>query len=221
MPAWGLAAVGQGSRSRSVRATKGRDEADDVTLLQTIVGTRGAGRDQLAAVLREGRLLHPDGNPEQSARRHGWSRGQIKRLRAFCQLTRRCLIPPDSAAPAVTSPKDALLQFQDLRPGSRESFAVLYLNARNQPLGREVVAIGGLNIAQLRPREVFAPALTLGAAAVVLAHNHPSGDPTPSPEDLAVTRHLLEAGELLGVEVLDHLVLSADRFRSIREAGGL
>lgn len=221
MPAWGLAAVAQGGRSRSVPAGQGRREADDVTLLQTIVGARGAGRDQLAAVLREGRLLHPDGNPEQSARRHGWSRGQIKRLRAFCQLARRCLIPPDSAAPAVTSPKEALLQFQDLRPGSRECFAVLYLNARNQPLGREVVAVGGLNIAQLRPREVFAPALTLGAAAVVLAHNHPSGDPTPSPEDLAVTRHLLEAGELLGVEVLDHLVLSADRFRSIREAGGL
>jgi len=221
VPAWGLAAVAQGNRSRSVRAGKGRSEADDVTLLQTIVGARGAGRDQLAAVLREGRLLHPDGNPEQSARRHGWSRGQIKRLRAFCQLARRCVIPPDSAAPAVTSPKEALLQFQDLRREPRESFAVLYLNARNQPLGREVVAVGGLNIAQLRPREVFAPALTLGAAAVVLAHNHPSGDPTPSPEDLAVTRHLLEAGELLGVEVLDHLVLSADRFRSIREAGGL
>jgi len=221
VPAWGLATVAQGNRSRSVRAGKGRSEADDVTLLQTIVGARGAGRDQLAAVLREGRLLHPDGNPEQSARRHGWSRGQIKRLRAFCQLARRCVIPPDSAAPAVTSPKEALLQFQDLRREPRESFAVLYLNARNQPLGREVVAVGGLNIAQLRPREVFAPALTLGAAAVVLAHNHPSGDPTPSPEDLAVTRHLLEAGELLGVEVLDHLVLSADRFRSIREAGGL
>jgi DNA repair protein RadC len=63
--------------------------------------------------------------------------------------------------------------------------------------------------------------LTLGAAAVVLAHNHPSGDPTPSPEDLEVTRHLLDAGDLLGVEVLDHLVLAADRFRSIREAGGL
>ena len=162
MPAWGLAAVAQGNRSRSVRAGKGRSEADDVTLLQTIVGARGAGRDQLAAVLREGRLLHPDGNPEQSARRHGWSRGQIKRLRAFCQLARRCVIPPDSAAPAVTSPKEALLQFQDLRREPRESFAVLYLNARNQPLGREVVAVGGLNIAQLRPREVFAPALTLG-----------------------------------------------------------
>jgi DNA repair protein RadC len=61
----------------------------------------------------------------------------------------------------------------------------------------------------------------MGAAAVILAHNHPSGDPTPSPEDLAVTRHLLDAGRLLGVEVLDHLVVSAERFRSLRDAGAL
>src|SRR5712692_7647677 len=215
VPAWGLAAVEPGGRSRSVRAGQHRSEADDVTLLQTIVGARGAGRDQLAAVLREGRLLLPDGDPEQSARHHGWSRGQVKRLRAFCQLARRCLIPPDSAAPAVTSPKEALFQFQDLRRGPSESFAVLYLNARNQPLGREVVAVGGLNIAQLRPREVFAPALTLDATAAVLADNHPDGAPTPRPGHLAVTRHLLESGELLGVEVLDQLVLSAAPFRSI------
>jgi DNA repair protein RadC len=126
-----------------------------------------------------------------------------------------------SAARAVTSPREALLQFQDLRSSPKECFSVLYLNTRNQPVGCEKVAVGGLNVAALQPREVFGPALTMGAAAVILAHNHPSGDPTPSPEDLAVTRHLLEAGRLLGVEVLDHLVVSAERFRSLREAGAL
>jgi DNA repair protein RadC len=221
VPAWRVAAVDHMDPTRPTRAghLTIEPEADDLTLLQLIVGRRGAGRDQLAAVLMAGALL--DGDPRRVARAHGWSRGQIARLMAFRQLARRCVMPPDSAAPSVTSPKEALLQFQDLRHGSSESFAVLYLNTRNQPVGREVVAIGGLNIAALRPREVFGPALKLGAAAVVLAHNHPSGDPTPSPEDLEVTRHLLEAGDLLGVEVLDHLVLAADRFRSIREAGGL
>lgn len=223
MPAWRVAAVEQVGPTRSRRAGRLRltGEVDDVTLLLTIVGTRGAGREQVAAVLVDGRLLDESSHAELAAIRHGWSRGQVKRLRAFRQLAFRKLVPVDSAAPTITSPREALLQFQDLRHSPSESFAVLYLNARNQPLGREVVAVGGLNIAQLRPREVFAPALALHAAAVVLAHNHPSGDPTPSPEDLAVTRHLLEAGELLGVEVLDHLVLSRDRFRSIRESGGL
>ena len=98
---------------------------------------------------------------------------------------------------------------------------MLYLNTRNQPVGCEKVAVGGLNVAALQPREVFGPALTFGAAAVILAHNHPSGDPTPSPEDLAVTRHLHEAGRLLGVEVLDHLVICSERFRSLRESGAL
>ena len=71
----------------------------------------------------------------------------------------------DSAAPAVTSPREALLQLQDLRTSPRECFSVLYLNTRNQPLGCEKVAVGGLNVAALQPREVFAPALSLGAAA--------------------------------------------------------
>ncbi|TMD12650.1 MAG: hypothetical protein E6J00_11215, partial [Chloroflexi bacterium] len=99
-------------------------------------------------------------------------------------------------------------------------FCVLLLNTRNQPLGCETVALGGLNVAALQPRDVFEPALRHNAAAVVLAHSHPSGDPTPSPEDLAVTRHLGEAGRLLGIEVLDHLVISAHRFHSLRSSGG-
>ena len=156
-----------------------------------------------------------------SARRHGFRPGQVRRLLAVRELARRWHVPTDSAAPAVTSPREALLQFQDLRLSLKECFSVLYLNTRNQPVGCEKVAVGGLNVAALQPREVFGPALTLGAAAVILAHNHPSGDPTPSPEDLAVTRHLQEAGRLLGVEVLDHLVVSAERFRSLREAGSL
>ena len=82
------------------------------------------------------------------------------------------------------------------------------------------MALGGLNIAALQPRDVFEPALRHNAAAVILAHSHPSGDPTPSPEDLAVTRHLGEAGRLLGGEVLDHLVISAQRFSSLRSSGG-
>lgn len=221
MPAWRVAAAEQVGPTRSSRAGRlpPKSEVDDVTLLQTVVGTRGAGRDQIAAVVRDGRIFEPGSPADLSTLLHGWSRAQIKRLRAFRQLAHRSVVQADSSAPAITSPRQALLQFQDLRHSARECFGVLYLNSRNQPVGRELVAVGGLNIAQLRPREVFGPALTLHAAAVVLAHNHPSGDPTPSPEDLAVTRHLLEAGALLGIEVLDHLVLSASRFCSVRESG--
>ncbi len=194
----------------------------EAELLAAVVGARGAGPDALRALLAEGRVLErPDSQLRAAGRRHGWSRGQVRRLLAVCELARRWHVPSDASAPPVTSPREALLLFQDLRTRSAERFAVLYLDTRNQPIGYEVVAIGGLNIAALQPREVFAPALRLGAAAIILAHNHPSGDPTPSPEDEAVTRHLAEAGRLLGIEVLDHLVIAVERFRSLRETGRL
>lgn len=195
-------------------------EADEPGLLATLLG-RGDVSGVRALLAEGGIAERPVGDLRVAARRHGLRPAQVRRLLAVRELARRWHVPPDSAAPAVTSPREALLQFQDLRTSPKECFAVLYLNTRNQPVGCERVAVGGLNVAALQPREVFAPAISLGAAAVILAHNHPSGDPTPSPEDLGVTRHLLEAGRLLGVEVLDHLVICAERFRSLRESGAL
>src|SRR5579864_716215 len=196
-------------------------DVDEPGLLATLVGPR-VDVVHVRQLLAEGAIVErPAVDLRQSARRHGFRPAQVRRLLAVRELARRWHVPPDSAAPAVTSPKEAVLQFQELRTSPRECFAVLYLNSRNQPVGCERVAVGGLNVASLQPREVFGPALTFGAAAVILAHNHPSGDPTPSPEDLAVTRHLQEAGRLLGVEVLDHLVIAAERFRSLRESGAL
>jgi DNA repair protein RadC len=196
-------------------------EADEPGLLAALVGQRG-DLTGVKALLAEGGIVErPPNDLRASARRHGLRPGQVRRLLMVRELARRWNVPADTAAPPVTSPREALLQLQDLRSSPRECFSVLYLNTRNQPVGCERVAVGGLNVAALQPRDVFGPALTLGAAAVILAHNHPSGDPTPSPEDLAVTRHLQEAGRLLGVEVLDHLVVCTERFRSLRESGAL
>lgn len=95
-------------------------------------------------------------------------------------------------------------------PGAdREHFAMVALDARNRPLGWRIVSIGTLTAALLHPREIFRPALVLGAAAIVAMHNHPSGDPTPSAEDERLTVRLIAAGRLLGVELLDHVVLGA------------
>src|ERR1700730_15588806 len=165
---------------------------DEPGLLAALVGQRG-DLSGVRALLAEGGIVerHPR-DLRASARRPGVRPARGPRLFMGRGLARRWHVPADSAAPAVPSPREALLQFQDLRSSLKECFSVLYLNTRNQPVGCEKVAVGGLNVAALQPREVFGPALTLGAAAVILAHNHPSGDPTPSPEDLAVTRHLQE-----------------------------
>ncbi len=99
----------------------------------------------------------------------------------------------------------------------REVFLMLPLDGKNQVLGFHVVSIGSLTAALVHPREVFKLAILASAAAVILVHNHPSGDPEPSAEDKALTARLKQAGELLGIRVLDHVVIAGDRFVSFAE----
>jgi DNA repair protein RadC len=101
----------------------------------------------------------------------------------------------------------------------REHFVALYLDTRNRPIAVHRVHIGTANGAPAHPRDILGPALQLAATAVVVAHNHPSGDPTPSPEDRAVSLRLAEAGRLLGVPLLDHVVVTHDAYRSALHEG--
>lgn len=101
----------------------------------------------------------------------------------------------------------------------REQFAVVLLDAKHRPIGMNVVSVGSLTSSIVHPREVFRPAVALPAAALILAHNHPSGDPSPSPEDVEITRRLRQAGEVLGISVLDHVVLGDESHFSFRDAG--
>jgi DNA repair protein RadC len=104
----------------------------------------------------------------------------------------------------------------------REVFVVAFLTIRHRVLGLHTVSVGCLSSSLVHPREVFKPAILAGSAALLIAHNHPSGDPEPSAEDFALTRRLVAAGSLLGIEVLDHVVLGeAGRFVSLRDRGAL
>lgn len=103
-----------------------------------------------------------------------------------------------------------------LRKEAREHFLVLLLNARHEVIGKETVSIGSLNASIVHPREVFKPAVLASAASVVLVHNHPSGDPEPSEEDLAITKRLVEGGEILGIAVLDHVIVASRGVVSFR-----
>lgn len=106
-------------------------------------------------------------------------------------------------------------------PMDREQFLAVMLDGRNQVLGFNIVSIGTLTSALVHPREVFKAAILSSAAAIVLVHNHPSGDPEPSAEDRALTERMKNAGELVGIRVLDHVVIGDDRFRSMAEEGHL
>lgn len=142
------------------------------------------------------------------------------RLAAACELGRRLQREPRDRQPVLASPRSVWRHLSlELRDRERERFLVLCLNTRNELMREIVVSIGSLNASIVHPREVFKPALACTAASVIIAHNHPSGDPAPSREDREVTRVLVEAGRLLDVPLHDHVIVGADSYYSFRDAG--
>jgi len=125
------------------------------------------------------------------------------------------------ARPRIREPKDVLPYVQHIADKKQEHFLCLTLNGAGEVIQVRVVTVGLLDSSQVHPREVFADAIADRAAAVILAHNHPSGLLEPTPEDLEVTRQLAEAGRILGIQVLDHVIVSRRGFLSLREQGYL
>ena len=119
----------------------------------------------------------------------------------------------------IRGPEDisALPACRKLKKAKREHFLVVLLNARHEVEAVETVSIGSLNASIVHPREVFIAAIRASAASVVLVHNHPSGDPEPSEEDLAITKRLVQAGELVGIAVLDHVIVATRGVVSLRQ----
>ncbi|CAM3458070.1 RadC family protein [Cytobacillus oceanisediminis] len=122
----------------------------------------------------------------------------------------------------IRSPEDgANYVMNDMRFLSQEHFVCLYLNTKNQVLHKQTIFIGSLNASIVHPREVFKEAFRRSAASIICIHNHPSGDPTPSREDIEVTKRLAEAGKIIGIDVLDHLIIGENKFVSLKEKGYL
>lgn len=120
----------------------------------------------------------------------------------------------------ISSPKDCVELFRThIDDSDREVFVVVALDTKNQPTAIQTVSIGTLNASMVHPREVFKMAILSNAASIIVAHNHPSGDTKPSQEDINVTNRLSDAGNLLGVKLLDHLIIGENSFTSFREKG--
>lgn len=141
-------------------------------------------------------------------------------LKAALELGKRLLVAAPDERPTVKSPADAAnLLLLDMAPLEQEHLRTVIMDSKNRVLKVHTVYIGSLNAAHVRIAELFREAIRLNAAALIVAHNHPSGDPTPSPEDVHVTRQIVEAGKLLNVDVLDHLVIGQQRWVSLKERG--
>lgn len=187
--------------------------ADDRQLLEGLIGRAASHtvRLNLAELLEAS---------ETELASLGLPRPARRRLLACAEVARRYQ-PRVSIPEPITTPAQALAHLGRLRSGDRESLALLLLDIRLGLIALEVVATGTVAHVSVEPREVFAPAVTARASSVVLAHNHPSGDPQPSAQDIDFTRAMVEAGRVLGIEVLDHLIVSARSYYSFRRAGRL
>jgi len=124
----------------------------------------------------------------------------------------------------IKSPEDVTrivkqILIQEMRDYDREHFMVLYLDRKGGLIVKEDISIGGLHSSIVHPREVFKTAVKRSAASMILAHNHPSGDPAPSREDIDITRRLIEAGHIMGIEILDHVIIGENTYCSLKEKG--
>ena len=148
--------------------------------------------------------------------------GPVKavQVKASLELGRRMVVASRGYNVDITSPVDVFnYMMEEMRYLEQEEFRIILLNIKNKVIGAETVFRGSLNSSIVHPREIFRLALRKSAASLILLHNHPSGDPTPSNEDINVTRRMVEAGEIMGVNILDHIIMGEGRFLSFREKG--
>lgn len=149
----------------------------------------------------------------------GIKTAKATQIKACFELGKRLAAYTEDARPAIRKPEDVEELISEMRYLKKEYFKGLYLNAKNEVLGAETISIGGLDSNIASPREVFGAALSHSATAIVLAHNHPSGDPAPSIEDVEITEKMMDAGRLMGIQLLDHVIVGDGRFFSFKKEG--
>lgn len=211
----------QHERPREKLLLRGVDGLRDYELLAILLRTGREGKnvieiakDILGKVSMK-KLLQL--NYQELIKIKGIDSGKASTLLSAFELTKRALEVNHSSLPVINEPQDAVAQLADIRLNKKEHFVVLYLNARNQVIQKETISIGTLNASLVHPREVFEPAVRCCAAQIILSHNHPSGDPDPSDADLEITKRMKEVGKLMGIEVMDHVIVTKDNYYSFAE----
>ncbi len=208
-------------RPRERLIAKGAENLKDSELLAILLRTGRAGKNvieiasQILAKHSKKRLLQM--TYQDLVKINGIDSAKATTLLAAFELSKRAMEVNDTNLPTIVTPKDVVAQLTELYQNKKEHFIVLYLNARNQLVHKETISIGTLNANLVHPREVFEPALKHSAANIMVAHNHPSGDPKPSEDDLEITKRLVEAGKMMGVEVLDHVIIATNSVFSFKE----
>lgn len=208
-------------RPREKLLAKGAENLSDSELLAILLGTGTKQRNalSLAQFLFKSISLRELANvsPDQLEKIGGVGKGKAARIIAAIELGKRLFASSSLVKVIVQTTADALLQVKDIAAKKQEHLVVLYLNARHELLQKETVGMGSLNAMVIEPKEIFSPAVLMPCATIIIAHNHPSGDPNPSEEDIRFTKRIQAAGELMGIPLLDHLIVSHSDYFSFRE----
>jgi DNA repair protein RadC len=209
-------------RPRERLLKEGAEVLSDVELLAILLrtGSRATTAIDLASLLMARfKNLHRlvDAAVEELSAVKGVGPAKASQVKAALELARRLAQFSESSRPVIKSPDDAAaLVMEEMRHLDREHFRAVLLNTKNQVISTDKVSVGTLNSSTVHPRELFRNAIRKSAASMVLVHNHPSGDPAPSREDLDITRRLVEVGKIVGIEILDHIIIGDNRFTSFR-----
>ncbi len=210
-------------RPREKLIEKGVQNLKDEELLAILLRTGREGKsatDMAKEILKKypGRKLLKM-SYEDLIKIEGISDGKACTILAAVELVKRSLKIKEETLPVIKSVDDVVAQAVYMRDKRREHFMVIYLNARNEMIYKKPMFIGTLNASLVHPREIFAMALEKNAASIILAHNHPSGDSEPSQDDIDITKRIKEAGFIMGISVLDHVIITKNKAFSFKEEG--
>ncbi len=215
--------TGERPRERLLHYGAGALSTSELLAIILRVGTSGENVVRVAETL----LARHDGLPgmaqatiQELCQDKGVGEAKAIQIKAALELGRRLLVAAPHERPQIRQPADAAnLLMAEMSLLSQEHLRTVLLDTRNRVISMPTLYVGSLNAASVRVGEVFREAIRANSAAMILIHNHPSGDPTPSPEDVQVTRQIVEAGSLLNIDVLDHLIIGRQRFVSLKERG--
>ena len=213
-------------RPREKLFEKGVSSLSNTELVAILLGsgTKEQSAIELAARLlafdQSGILFIGGASPEELCSIEGIGPARASALIAAAELGRRIMTAPRSRRVSASSPDEvALLFMEEMRYLKKEHFKVLLLNVKNEIIASDEVSVGSISSSEAHPREVFSNAIKRGAANIILVHNHPSGSPVPSEADRQLTERLSEAGRILGIQVLDHIIIGDGIYVSMKSEG--
>ena len=205
-------------RPREKLEKYGLQKLSDVELLALLLGSGVEGKNVLSLskeILGQIKKIGTVNMKKENLEKiHGLGKAKISQILATIELGKRL---NDTESVSVLSPEDVWKLCGDIRESKKEHLVAFYLDIQNRLIERQIISIGILNASLVHPREIFEPAVRLSAASVVIAHNHPSGNLEPSEEDLKMTKKLIGSGNMLGIEVADHIIVTKGKFLSFKE----